>query len=468
MKFKIQIYDIWEYGQRKDAEGNPHQEDSLFPASGKATDADRLFILCDGMGGHDAGEVASATVCETMSQSVLAAQPDAEGDFTQADFDNALSAAYDALDVRDSGATKKMGTTMTFLKLYNQGACIAHMGDSRVYQIRPGKTEKETQIVFRTEDHSLVNDLVRLGELTEEEARTSRQKNVITRAMQPNQERRLKADVKWLTDIQAGDYFYLCSDGMLEEMTDCQICYHFSEAGGNDTTKVVNLIRATEENRDNHTAIIVHILDVNMAGTIVPPVDSAANTKGHYHYTIENYSVEQAPKKKFKVVEKKNENIPQTHNVAQTKTKKFIKPLYLWLIALIIGLCAITIPRFLNKDDAETKPPKSEKSEKSEEPQKPNIPPQQHSDPTSDKSSPKKKPKRVANNSRKLFTNRNNNYNDRTIELRSQPPTGEAGGENDIEKDNGKENNYKGGIENNDENQAPKRESDDVLREFFD
>lgn len=75
---------------------------------------------------------------------------------------------------------------MTFLKLHNDGATVAHMGDSRVYHIRPGKEGANTQILFVTEDHSLINDLIKTGELTKEEARHSKQRNVITRAMQPN------------------------------------------------------------------------------------------------------------------------------------------------------------------------------------------------------------------------------------------------------------------------------------------
>ena len=57
MKYKIKVYSIYEFGKRVDSEGNPHQEDNMFPLHGEACDDDRLFILCDGMGGHDAGEV---------------------------------------------------------------------------------------------------------------------------------------------------------------------------------------------------------------------------------------------------------------------------------------------------------------------------------------------------------------------------------------------------------------------------
>ncbi len=262
MRYKIKVYNIWEYGQRVDAAGNPHQEDSIYPAYNQATDDDRLFILCDGMGGHDSGEVASATVCEAMSNSIHNAVTDAEGDFSEAVLKQAIADAFSALDEKDSGATKKMGTTMTCLKLCNTGGYIAHMGDSRVYHIRPGKDATETEILFKTEDHSLVNDLIKAGELTEEEARNSRQKNVITRAMQPNMEHRPKADIHKTADIKPGDYFYLCSDGMLENMEDEQICYNFSDAVGDDEKKVQSLIKATKQNRDNHSAIIVHIIDV--------------------------------------------------------------------------------------------------------------------------------------------------------------------------------------------------------------
>lgn len=269
MKFKLKVYNIWEPGKRVDISGNPHQEDSIFPAFDKATDSDRLFILCDGMGGHDAGEVASFAVCEGISKHILDSESIRNGNFTQYDLEQAISAGYDFLDKKDTGASKKMGTTMTLLKFYDGGACVAHIGDSRVYQIRPGKSAESTKILFMTRDHSLVNELVMAGEITEEEARHSPKKNVITRAMQPNMERRCKPDVNWIKDIRPGDYFYICSDGMLEEMTDRQLCFHFSDSGGDPKTKVKNLIRATRENRDNHTAFIIHIADVESeSGTL--------------------------------------------------------------------------------------------------------------------------------------------------------------------------------------------------------
>lgn len=270
MKYRLEVRSIQDPGQRKDAQGNPHQEDSIYPEKGKLSDSDRLFILCDGMGGHDAGEVASDIVCKAMGRSVLDGMKDNKtGEFTKEDFEKALDSAYNALDAKDNGAEKKMGTTMTFLKLHDGGAFIAHIGDSRVYHIRAGKNGKDTVILKETEDHSLVNDLIRVGELTREEARSSRQKNIITRAMQPAMQRRAKADIHTTGDVRPGDWFYLCSDGMLEEpdMEDgTSLRNIFSETGGDIDNKVRMLESATKRNRDNHSAFIVHICEVDGKG----------------------------------------------------------------------------------------------------------------------------------------------------------------------------------------------------------
>ena len=166
MKIRTTYLSLHELGQRS------NQEDSIYPALGQMIPDNDLFILCDGMGGHDCGEVASQTVSQAMSDFILE-HPDT-------DFETALSAAYDALDAKDNDAEKKMGTTLTFVK-FDEGQCIvAHIGDSRVYQIRPS----EKRIIYETRDHSLVNDLIACGELTPEEAKQSTQKNIITRAMQ--------------------------------------------------------------------------------------------------------------------------------------------------------------------------------------------------------------------------------------------------------------------------------------------
>ncbi len=250
MKIQVISYPINELGQRS------NQEDSLYPPVEETSYRGPLFILCDGMGGHAAGEVASGTVCEAMSRYILSHFSDKEA-FGEDEFTAALTYAYAALDEKDTDDEKKMGTTLAFA-IFHQGGCfVAHIGDSRVYQIRPS----EKRVVFVTRDHSLVNDLVELGEMTREEAKTSNRKNVITRAMQPHQDHQVQADCVNLTDLEQGDYLYLCSDGMLEQMDDREIVNILS-LHKSDSEKIQILKGATEDNRDNHSAHLIHITSV--------------------------------------------------------------------------------------------------------------------------------------------------------------------------------------------------------------
>ena len=171
--------------------GRSNQEDSIFPAKGDANSSSRLFLVCDGMGGHENGEVASGIVCSTFGSNLANIDHDA---FTVDMFNFTLSAAYDALDREDPNpeSQRKMGTTLTMLHINNHEAVIAHMGDSRVYHVRPST---DNAILYQTCDHSLVNELLRAEVITPEEAVNHPRRNVITRAMQPHLETRHNAEV---------------------------------------------------------------------------------------------------------------------------------------------------------------------------------------------------------------------------------------------------------------------------------
>ncbi len=239
-----------------------NQEDCIYPSASEANDRNRVFVLCDGVGGHENGEVASQTVCEVLGSSlnhVLEAAPVVTADM----FREALAHAYDELDKKDSGGMKKMGTTMTCLCLHSEGCLVAHIGDSRIYHLRPTCTDVEKGrlgIVYQSSDHSLVNDLLRAGELTEEEAQNYPHKNIITRAMQPHQERRCKADIFSFRDVREGDYFFLCSDGVMEQLTNEKLCSIVADKALNDEEKL-EAIRGVcaGETRDNYTAYLIPI-----------------------------------------------------------------------------------------------------------------------------------------------------------------------------------------------------------------
>lgn len=235
-----------------------NQEDYI-----KCTDS-RCFVLCDGMGGHANGEVASRVVAEALIASIAESHALTAEDIRN-DFQLAIQRAYDTLDAADTSEEnqKKMGTTMTAVVLGKWGALVAHIGDSRIYQVRPSlAVEGRNGIVYQTCDHSLVNDLLRAGELTEEEARDFPRKNVITRAMQPHQERRSKADMDIITDIKAGDYFFMCCDGVLERLTNDELGRILSSSSS-DPGKIAAIKAVCDQGtRDNYTCWLIPVENV--------------------------------------------------------------------------------------------------------------------------------------------------------------------------------------------------------------
>ena len=242
---RIELYPplfIYEIGQRQ------NQEDAI------AQWSNRLFVLCDGMGGHEKGEVASQTVCQSLvvwfEEHVRPEEP-----FTDDQLREAIAYAYTELDKHDDGSSKKMGTTLTLLYIHARGATAAHIGDSRIYHVRPS-----VGLLYQSRDHSLVFDLFQAGEITYEEMRTYPQKNIVTRAMTPGEDNRMRPDIIHITDIQPGDWFYLCSDGMLERMHNYELSDLFFLLSYETIRQY--FITATADNQDNHSAWLVRVKDV--------------------------------------------------------------------------------------------------------------------------------------------------------------------------------------------------------------
>lgn len=238
-----------------------NQEDYLYPQFADANT--RVFILCDGMGGHDNGEVASKTAATALGNYLSQFK-----EINIPTFEAGLAKAYDALDAIDTHSARKPGTTMTCLCINKNNYLVAHIGDSRIYHIRPSLFNPKTGrggILYQSSDHSLVNDLLKAGEITEREASVFPQKNVITKAMQPHLERRHKADVYQFNDIATGDYFFLCSDGVLEQLSNEQLCKILASS---DLSKVEKLsaIKSICDGltRDNYTCWLIPIEEVDI------------------------------------------------------------------------------------------------------------------------------------------------------------------------------------------------------------
>ena len=326
---RINIYQplaIHELGKRA------NQEDSIYPIVGKATENDRLFLLCDGMGGHEHGEVASQSVCKSLSSFLLQHAVASEG-LEDKLLSDALAYAYEELDkLTIAGDSRQMGTTLTLLYFHSNGCTAAHIEDSRIYHLRPSSHT----ILYKSRDHSLVYDLYQAGELTNEEMKTFPQKNVITRAMIAGDRNHPKPDVIHISDIQPGDYFYICSDGMLEQMEDEELLDVFS-ANVRDEEKQQMLISETSDNKDNHSAYIVHIKEVSHEEADVSLVNEEPTAKCNaLNIKPDVEEVSASPDVEIVKPAGTPPSVPDSVIVAMENKQKRKKSLFMAFVALVV------------------------------------------------------------------------------------------------------------------------------------
>jgi PPM family protein phosphatase len=201
------------------------------------------FVVCDGMGGAAAGEIASRMAVEAM----LHAMSDG---VTGETFQQAVDAANHSVhrSAEQNPARAGMGTTLVAMATRGNRAWVAHVGDSRCYRMRDGELERLTH------DHSLVDEQVRLGQLTPAQAETSPMRNVITRAVGTQDE--VDADVIEFV-VAHGDLYLLASDGLMREVDDERIAGILRGSGELEQT-CAQLIRAANEagGRDNITCVL--------------------------------------------------------------------------------------------------------------------------------------------------------------------------------------------------------------------
>ncbi|MBQ0120330.1 MAG: serine/threonine-protein phosphatase [Bacteroidales bacterium] len=283
------------------------QEDAVWPAFEDVTPQNRCIVLCDGVGGSEHGEIASQISSKVIGEylSGVIAQNDY---ITDNDVQDAVNLAYDKLegiDINNADSGKvSMATTLTCVCFHKGGVLAAHMGDSRIYHVRPGHG-----ILYQSNDHSLVNALIKAGELKPEEVKNFPRKNVITKAIQPHTDRRLTAECRLLTDINAGDYLFICCDGVLEQLSNNRLVEVLSMSCL-DEEKLQKLeAESLDKTRDNFTAYLI-------------PIDSVSIEENIKEDNVENISI----KKSFK------------HTVTSL-TGKIILFLACVLLAILIKAC---------------------------------------------------------------------------------------------------------------------------------
>lgn len=209
------------------------------------------FVVCDGVGGSEKGEIASEIVSKFFVDSYNL-DPLADANVVLKNAEAKLS-NY----IANNPDTMGMATTLTFSQVRDIGIYVAWVGDSRIYQFRNG------QIIFKSTDHSWVNDALKAGIITKEEAINHPKSNIITRAVQGNH-KPTSADTRLLTDIQKGDLFFQCTDGVLETWNDDDLQALFTAI--NDPDKILEKLKKECEqySKDNFTAIVYRIEEASI------------------------------------------------------------------------------------------------------------------------------------------------------------------------------------------------------------
>jgi serine/threonine protein phosphatase PrpC len=234
-----------------------------------------LYAVCDGMGGANAGEVASGLAAETLAAAVLKGTP----------LHTAAEAANAAVFQRahDNAAQTGMGTTLTAFVLEGRTARFAHIGDSRAYLLRDGQLRQVS------DDHSLVGEMMRDGRLTEEEAAVHPHRSILSRAL--GTEPQAKID-EFTEDLLPGDVLLLCSDGLSGPVSADDIRVALTRSDPQQAAERLILEARRQGGPDNITAVVVRV-DEGPHGaeedetTLVQPADpEAAEVTGELPFVV--------------------------------------------------------------------------------------------------------------------------------------------------------------------------------------
>lgn len=223
-----------------------------------------LFVVCDGMGGHAAGEVASSLAARTVrdflaeERESLTEYEQGHGGSTREDILRLMEASVQqaCLAVHEEGqrdeSKRGMGTTLDALLILGNRGFIAHVGDSRIYLYRQGSVHQ------LTEDHSLINELIKRGRLSREQIDKLQYKNAVTRAVGVYES--VEIDT-FDFDVLAGDRFLLCSDGLSGYLEESEIPKLFEEVPEDGLAQRLIELANERGGKDNITNIVVRFPD---------------------------------------------------------------------------------------------------------------------------------------------------------------------------------------------------------------
>ncbi|QDU37572.1 Putative protein phosphatase 2C-type [Maioricimonas rarisocia] len=225
-----------------------------------------LFVVADGMGGHAVGELASKLAVETLPHTFFKSKEEDVGEALRA----AVEAANAAIHTRGSQNRDflRMGTTCTALTLGEHGVYIAHVGDSRAYRIRRDRID---QLTF---DHSLEWELERSGRKADLDPAARNNRNVITRSLGP--ERTVEIDLEGPYPVFPGDVFVLCSDGLINHVSDDEIATIAQDLAPRTACRLLVQLANLRGGTDNCTVVIARACELPAN---VPPASPPVRKK---------------------------------------------------------------------------------------------------------------------------------------------------------------------------------------------
>lgn len=251
-RLKILSFGLTDVGMRRD-----HNEDSYL-----VDDEDQLYVVADGMGGHLGGEMASMLAVSTIQEAVKGERGKVvngkpyKGPIEQHPalmlLPKAVKRACAAIfrKAQEVPELQGMGTTVTGVAFIDNYAFFGHVGDSRAYLIRDGRVEQ------LSEDHSLVNEQLKAGLITPEQARMSRFKHIITRSV--GFEEDVAVDTM-VVPTQEGDLYVLCSDGLANLVTATEIRDVVYESFLRDAPRTLVGLANERGGDDNITVVVLYV-----------------------------------------------------------------------------------------------------------------------------------------------------------------------------------------------------------------
>jgi protein phosphatase len=251
--------------------------------------SNKNFIVCDGVGGEVRGEIAS----KEIATFVLKELSEIDGNLTKDQIYDTIINAQEHLNnlITEKEDLEGMATTLAAAFISDQGVYVSHIGDSRVYVVRPS-----LQTFWHTWDHSLVGGLVKNGDISREDGRKHPMNNQIFKAIKANfKDKVTHPEIQLISDLRKKDILFICSDGISEAFSDVELLELLGDSDKNIQEKLdIIKERCSKDSYDNNTAIICEIEKKDLPNGTLVPIEWTSIASLHEVENLEDVIIEES------------------------------------------------------------------------------------------------------------------------------------------------------------------------------